>query len=148
MAGRYVYHHLVTFDETNVVGNVYFAHYVRWQGHCRERFLLDHAPGVLSLLTGDFALVTVDCAAEFYAEGFAGDRIEIRMELDRMTGNRVAMAFDYVRCRDGREELLARGRQSVACMRRGAYGLEPAPIPDELRAALAPFDPTGAAAGR
>ena len=143
MAGRYVHHHLVTFDETNVVGNVYFAHYVRWQGHCRERFLLDHAPGVLSLLTGDLALVTVDCAVEFYAEGFAGDRIEIRMTLDRMSGNRVAMAFDYVRPAADREELLARGRQSVACMRRVPDGLEPAPIPDELRAALAHFAPPG-----
>jgi enediyne biosynthesis thioesterase len=148
MAGRYVHRHLVTFDETNVVGNVYFAHYVRWQGHCRERFLLDRAPGVLALLAHDFVLVTVDCAVEFYAEGFAGDEIEVRMELDRMTGNRVAMAFDYVRCRDGREELLARGRQSIACMRRAAHGLEPAPVPDELRAALAPFDPARTPAGR
>lgn len=148
MAGRYTHQHRVTFDETNVVGNVYFAHYVRWQGHCREQFLLDHAPGVLSLLAGDLVLVTVDCAVEFYAEGFAGDRIEVRMELDRMTGNRVAMTFDYVRLRDGGEDLLARGRQSVACMRRAAQGLEPAPIPAELRTALARFDAAGAGAGR
>jgi enediyne biosynthesis thioesterase len=140
MTARYVHRHLVTFDETNVVGNIYFAHYVRWQGHCRERFLLDHAPGVVEQLSGELVLVTVDCAAEFYAEGFAGDWIEIRMDLGRIAGNRVAMTFDYVRCRDGREELLARGRQSVACMRRGPCGLEPAPIPEELRTALAPYD--------
>ena len=33
---------LSTFDETNLVGNVYFAHYLHWQGHCRESFLADH----------------------------------------------------------------------------------------------------------
>ena len=26
------YEHVVTFDETNLVGNVYFAHYLHWQG--------------------------------------------------------------------------------------------------------------------
>lgn len=144
MPERYVHRHRVTFDETNVVGNVYFAHYVRWQGHCRERFLLDRAPGVLAMLAGDFVLVTVDCSVEFYAESFAGDLVEIRMELDRMAGNRLTMVFDYVRRDDGGEQLLARGRQSVACMRRAEHGLQPAAVPEELREALAPYDPAGA----
>jgi enediyne biosynthesis thioesterase len=141
----YEYRHRVTFDETNLVGNVYFAHYLRWQGHCRESFLADHAPGVLHSLAGGLVMVTVDCAAEFYAESFAGDRVEIRMRLEQITGNRVGMSFDYLRRADGEPELLARGRQTVACMRRGARGLEPAPVPDELRRALARFpnEPAG-----
>ena len=40
------YEHVVTFAETNLVGNVYFAHYVGWQGACREHFLAAHAPEV------------------------------------------------------------------------------------------------------
>lgn len=154
MTAHYAYRHRVTFDETNLVGNVYFAHYLRWQGHCREQFLADHAPGVLAALSGGLVLVTVDCAAEFYAEAFAGDQLEVRMTLDRLAGNRVTMFFEYVRvaaaepetlARGGQSyvrveaaepETLARGRQSVACMRREAGGLVPAPLPDELRAAL------------
>ncbi|MGA5299659.1 acyl-CoA thioesterase [Nucisporomicrobium flavum] len=137
----YVYEHRVTFDETNLVGNVYFAHYLRWQGHCREQFLADHAPGVLAALTSGLVLVTVDCAAEFYAESFAGDRIEVRMRLDRIAGNRVAMGFDYVRSGTPAPELLARGRQSVACMRRGPGGLESVPVPEELGRALSRYAP-------
>jgi len=140
-AGHYAYRHRVTFDETNLVGNVYFAHYLRWQGHCREEFLAEHAPGVLAALSGGLVLVTVDCAAEFYAETYAADLIEVRMALDRLTGNRVAMSFDYQRLRDGPPELVARGRQSIACMRRDHGRLEPVPVPDELRDALRLFSP-------
>lgn len=146
MPAEYVHRHRVTFDETNLVGNVYFAHYFHWQGHCRESFLADHAPGVLAALDGGLALVTVDCSAEFFAEGRALDQVEVHMMLERVTGNRVTMCFDYLRAAPGPRELLARGRQTVACMRRGDRGLEPVPVPDGLRRALADFAaPAGAA---
>ncbi len=38
------YHHVVGFEETNLVGNVYYANYIRWQGRCREFFLRERAP--------------------------------------------------------------------------------------------------------
>ena len=139
MPEQYVYRHRVTFDETNLVGNVYFAHYLHWQGHCREYFLAEHAPAVLAALDGGLALVTVGCAAEFYAESRALDQVEVRMALDALAGNRIVMSFDYVRPRADGDELLARGTQTVACMRRGDGGLEPAPVPEELRAALTRF---------
>ena len=44
------YQHLVGFEETNLVGNVYDVNHVRWQGRCREMFLRQHAPGVLKQL--------------------------------------------------------------------------------------------------
>jgi enediyne biosynthesis thioesterase len=32
----YEMRYVVGFEETNVVGNVYYAHHVRWQGRCRR----------------------------------------------------------------------------------------------------------------
>ncbi|GGM24418.1 MULTISPECIES: acyl-CoA thioesterase [Micromonospora] len=136
MAVAYVHSHRVTFDETNLVGNVYFAHYLHWQGHCREHFLAEHAPGVLAALDDGLALVTLECSARFYAEGRAMDQVEIRMELDHLNGHRVAMCFDYVRVAPGPAQLIAQGNQSIACMRRGPAGLEPVRVPQELQAAL------------
>jgi len=138
MPDSYLYRHTVTFDETNLVGNVYFAHYLHWQGHCREHFLGEHAPEVIAALSGDLALVTVDCSAEFYAEAAAFDDIEVRMMLDRVDGHRIAMCFDYLRVSPGPVTLLARGRQTVACMRRGEYGLEPIAVPGAPRTWLGP----------
>ena len=48
MEPYYEYRHLVGFEETNLVGNVYYVNYLRWQGRCREMFLLEHAPDVLA----------------------------------------------------------------------------------------------------
>ena len=34
----YEYRHVVAFEETNLVGNVYYVNHLRWQGRCREMF--------------------------------------------------------------------------------------------------------------
>ncbi len=134
-----VYHHRhrVTFDETNLVGNVYFAHYLHWQGHCREGFLADHAPGVVEALrTGELTMATMSCDMEYYAECFALDEIEISMTLREMHGNRLAMSFDFRR--DGRR--VARGTQTAVCLRRTESGMEPIDIPEEMSRAIAGQD--------
>jgi len=132
----YRYRHVVTLDETNVVGNVYFAHYVHWQGHCRERFLADHAPEVLAAVqAGALALVTASCAMEYYAECFGLDVVDVDMFLEHRSRHRIGMTFVF---RRGDVEV-ARGRQEVACMVRGPSGVVPTPVPDQLVAALRDF---------
>jgi enediyne biosynthesis thioesterase len=141
---EYSYRHIVTLDETNLVGNVYFAHYVHWQGHCRERFLAEHAPGVLKALqTGDLAMVTLSCRMDYYAECFALDEVEVAMTLSECGGHRVGMSFEFRR--DAR--LVARGDQTVACLSRTPDGMAPTELPVELAAALAGFAASGSAAG-
>ena len=46
MSRYYEYRHLVTFQETNLVGNVYYANHISWQGRVRELFLRMHPPVV------------------------------------------------------------------------------------------------------
>ncbi|MBV9773395.1 MAG: acyl-CoA thioesterase [Gemmatimonadetes bacterium] len=132
----YEYLHVVGFEETNLVGNVYYANHVRWQGRCRELFLRDHAPEVLEALQGGLALVTTRVSCEYLAELAAFDEVAVRMRLGALAQNRVSMRFDYWRRRGGAEELVARGEQEVACMRRDGGALAPTPVPDALREAL------------
>lgn len=135
MTRTYDHRHVVTFQDTNLVGNVYFANFVAWQGACREHFLRDRAPGVLQQLGGELSLVTVSCQCEFLAEVFAFDEVIVKMSLVEALHNRLDLRFDYVRVAAGAEELVAIGRHRVACMRRDAGQLVAVPIPDELRAA-------------
>lgn len=135
------YRHVVTLQDTNLVGNVYFVNYLTWQGHCRELFLRQHAPGVLEQLGRGLALATVRCSCEYFAELEAFDEVIIRMRLDELTLSRIALTFDYYR-RAGVEELqlVARGQQQIACMQRMPNGIaQPAPVPDTLRTALEPY---------
>jgi enediyne biosynthesis thioesterase len=141
VAGRRAYElrFVVGLEETNLVGNVYFAVPVRWQGRCREMFLREHAPGILAALAGGLALVTTRVSCEYFGELSAFDDVAVRMYLTDLAQNRITMRFEYWR-RDGAdEELVAQGEQQVACMRRVPGGLTPTPVPAELRDALRPY---------
>lgn len=136
MREYYEYRHIVSFEETNLVGNVYYVNYARWQGRCREMFLLERAPGVLGELRGDLKLFTIKSECDCLAEVAAFDELAIRMRLEELTQTQMCFAFDYVRIREGAEELVARGRQRIGCMR-GANGVAaPARVPEPLRRAL------------
>jgi enediyne biosynthesis thioesterase len=142
----YEIRHLVGFEETNLVGNVYYVNYLRWQGRCREMFLREKAPAVLEDIRDDLKLFTLKCECEFLAEITAFDELSIRMRLEDLTQTQVGFAFDYVRIREGgAEDLVARGRQRVACMRGPNSDTRPSRVPEALVAALAPYA-TGAAA--
>ncbi|HZR52071.1 MAG TPA: acyl-CoA thioesterase [Streptosporangiaceae bacterium] len=132
----YEYRHVVGFEETNLVGNVYYVNYVRWQGRCREMFLLEHAPGVLDELRADLKLFTIKSECEYLSEVTAFDQLAIRMRLEELTQTQIGFAFDYVKIGDGFEELVARGRQRVACMRGANGATAPARVPEQLRRAL------------
>ena len=137
----YRYQHRVTFEETNFTGNVYFAHYARWQGHCRELFLAEKAPRILDLLTDGLALITVSHHVEHLRECQALDLIDVEMSLRGVRAHRIDMAFDYVRLAEQSRELVAVGAQTVACMSRTDHGLVPCPPPAELLSALRPYEP-------
>jgi enediyne biosynthesis thioesterase len=137
----YEYRHRVGFEETNLVGNVYYVNHLRWQGRCREMFLFDHAPEVLTDLSHGLALATVRCSCDYLAELEAFDELVIRMRLGGLAQNRITLLFEYWRLHGGdREELVARGEQQVACMRREGARTVPTPIPPQLREALHAYE--------
>jgi enediyne biosynthesis thioesterase len=131
----YEYRHIVSFQETNLVGNVYYTNHLGWQGRCRELFLRDHAPDVIDELSRGLILATVRCACEYFVELAAFDEVMVRMSLAELLQNRITLVFEYWRG----EELVARGEQQVACMKREGERLSPAPVPPSLREALVAY---------
>jgi enediyne biosynthesis thioesterase len=136
----YEYRHVVCFEETNLVGNVYFAKYLSWQGRCREMFLREKAPEVLAELADDLKLFTLKVECEYLAEITAFDELSIRMRLHEQTQTQIEFAFDYVRVKGDEELLVARGRQRIACMRGPNTRTTPARVPEALRLALSRYD--------
>ncbi|KAB1947310.1 acyl-CoA thioesterase [Micromonospora sp. ALFpr18c] len=139
MEDYYEYRHTVGFEETNLVGNVYYVNYLRWQGRCREMFLHDKANDILADLRGDLKLFTLRVDCEFFAEITAFDQLAIRMRLVELTQTQIEFGFDYVRLHPDDEVLVARGRQRVACMRGPNNRTSPARVPESLARALGPY---------
>ena len=128
----YEYRHVVSFEETNLVGNVYYVNHLRWQGRCREMFLREHAPSVLEELRHGLALVTTHCSCDYLEELAPFDEVLIRMTLGAIAQSHFTMHFEYWRG----SQLVATGSQQIACMRRENGEMTPAGIPAELRRAL------------
>ncbi|MCG5449706.1 MULTISPECIES: acyl-CoA thioesterase [Micromonospora] len=140
MSKYFEYPHTVGFEETNLVGNVYYVNYLRWQGRCREMFLKQRAPDVLADLQDDLKLFTLKVDCEFFAEITAFDDLSVRMRLVELAQTQIEFGFDYVRLDpDGGETLVARGRQRVACMRGPNNRTLPARVPEALARALEPY---------
>lgn len=139
----YKYRHTVSFEETNLIGNVYFARHVSWQGRCRELFLRDHAAEVLDELHGDLRLVTLNVSCEYFAELHALDTVEIQMSLAQINAHRIKLRFDYLLQGGAAALLAARGLQEIGCMRQTGDGLAPTAVPKALALALANFQETG-----
>jgi enediyne biosynthesis thioesterase len=134
------YRHVVGFEETNLIGNVYYANHVRWQGRCRELFLREHAPEVLTELAQGLALATTHVSCDYFAELFALDEVVIRMSLEELTQSCMTMSFEYWRRHGESEELVARGVHRVACVRRRDNGkFTAAAVPECLRKAVSAY---------
>ena len=136
MTRAYEYRHVVGFEETNLVGNVYYTNHLSWQGRVREMFLRDHAPDVLDELSRGLSLATLRVSCEYLAELNAFDEVLIRMRLGELTQSKITLLFEYRRG----EELIARGEQQVACFRREGEKLVPTPVPKSLREALRAYE--------
>jgi len=132
---HYEYRHVVSFQETNLVGNVYYTNHLAWQGRCRELFLREHAPDVIDQLSLDLSLATISCSCEYFAELTVFDEVVVKMRLAELMQSRMRLGFEFWRGK----ELVARGEQQIACMRRDGRKLVLAPVPASLRAALAAY---------
>jgi enediyne core biosynthesis thioesterase len=136
----FVYRHVVSFEETNVVGNVYFARHVAWQGRCREMFLKLNASEILHEIEHDLRLVTLRVSCEYFEELYALDEIEVHMSLAHLRQHRIGLDFQIIKLRPSRSLCAARGFQEIGCMRVTDNGLVPIRPPAALAQALIPFE--------
>lgn len=133
MSQYYEYRHIVSFDETNLVGNVYYANYIRWQAQCREMFFLEHTPDILDELRGNLQLFTLRSECDFLGEISAFDHLSIRMRVTDLTQTQIEFTFDYFLITEETDSLIASGRQRVACLRAKNGRTAPVRVPELLR---------------
>jgi enediyne biosynthesis thioesterase len=138
---------MVSFEETNALGNVYFSNFLKWQGICRERFLKEFAPELIDEFPHRLKIATMSCSCSHYWELYAFDIVVTEMYLDDSRAldeirdiNALRLYFKYWK-RDSDPKLLAaEGEQQIAFLYpKSPTGWERGPIPDALQVALIPF---------
>lgn len=126
--------HLVTATDTSMMGVAYFSTIVDWQGRCREEFGLLHFPAYMAEVAGSDgqSMVTCSVSCEYVGECGFGDRVIVRMAIPRIQLNLIEGTFTMHRRTSTGEELVARGEQTWANVRRDGAALVPAPYPREV----------------
>lgn len=98
-----------TYDDTNSVGNVYFANYVRWVGKTRELFFNICMPR-FDLKTTSFYVLTKSFTHDFRREATEFEPIVVRLRIANHNRKFVTLAHEIHSERHG---LLGRGEQSL-----------------------------------
>jgi len=93
----YEYRFKTSFEETNLVGNIYFANFVVWQGKCREMFLYEYCPDIVDRINEGLALITLDLSVQFRSQLFAFDTVVMHMSLNAQSSSRLIMATAAMR---------------------------------------------------
>jgi acyl-CoA thioesterase FadM len=120
-----------TYDDTNSVGNVYFANYVRWVGKTRELFFARCVPN-FDLKTTGFFILTRDFYHKFVRETREFEAILVRIRVGK--NNRKFVTLEHeIRSADG--GLLGKGSQQLMFVDSASYQLIDVPV-DMLRGFL------------
>ena len=125
---------LVTFGDTNTAGSVYFAHYLAWQGECREQLLAQFYPEFTQDLKRGFTMTTEFVHQDFFSEATLFDQVLIRLTVTALTRSRIEFEFEFVREPDGK--VIGRGRQAVIWTNAQHH---PSLMPDKLYEATASY---------
>lgn len=107
----YEYHHLVTFDDTNSVGNVYFARFFQWMGSCREVITAEHYPELVTDIKRGFGFATEFAHIDYAQECFLFDKILIKMKVTDLSRTRIEFTFDFID--ENKNSAIASGKQAV-----------------------------------
>ncbi|AWN43258.1 acyl-CoA thioesterase [Methylobacterium durans] len=123
---------LPTYDDTNSVGNVYFANYFRWVGKARELFFHTCMPD-FDLATTNFYILTRSFNHDFRREAREFEPIVVRIRIASYNRKFVTLAHEIHSRTQG---LLGRGEQSLMFVDTVRY--RPLDIPASVMSSFLP----------
>lgn len=132
--GKWFVHSLTaTYQDTNSVGNVYFAQYAMWVGKTRELFF-NHALPTFDLKTTSWFILTRAFEHKFLKETREFEQVEVRIRIASINRKFVTMEHQV---HDSAKELLGKGKQVLLFVSSEDYRI--LDIPGECHRAFLPY---------
>ncbi|WP_342152564.1 thioesterase family protein [Methylorubrum sp. SB2] len=131
-----------TYDDTNSVGNIYFANYVRWVGKARELFFRHCVPD-FDLASTEFYILTKSFQHDFRREAREFEPLTVRIRVKHANRKFVTLEHEIHSVTQG---LLGRGEQSLMFVDTRNY--RPLDIPKSIVEGFLPYAPAGVAPAR
>ncbi|MCP4133525.1 MAG: SDR family NAD(P)-dependent oxidoreductase [bacterium] len=100
-----------SYENSNVVGNIYYANYYTWQGYIMDRFLFQNLPDYFGDATKPaYDLFCVSTRVDHLREAMPFDTIKVTMAIKSIHENGASFYFEYFRVEpDGQRVKLAIG---------------------------------------
>ena len=109
---EFVFHKRIFLKDTNVEGNVYFAHFFEWQGEAREEFFRENVPDHMQILKSGTKLITVNAWVTFKQSVYLFDEVLINVKTTNLKQMTLELFFTFVNKITG--EIVAYGGQKLA----------------------------------
>lgn len=134
LQGVVTHRYRVVFGDTDQMGVVYYANYLRYFERGRVAFLRNAGFSYNDFQANGWQLPVVDVQAKYVKPARYEDLLEVETQMPIL--GRVKMVFEYrvyKLCADGQRELLCKGTSSHACMdERGRPTRLPSPLMSHL----------------
>ncbi|MBI3601474.1 MAG: SDR family NAD(P)-dependent oxidoreductase [Candidatus Omnitrophica bacterium] len=113
-----------SLEESNLVGNIYFANYPKWLGKTRDLYFQGIVPEYFRGIGKEGEFLTLDCNIDHLQEAMPFDEIIVRMYLEVLYEKGFDLFFEFFRVnQEGEQIKLAFGRQKIVWIKR--QGLTP-----------------------
>ena len=99
--------HRVKFFDTDVMGVVHHANYIRWFETGRVEFLRELGIDLNEMISDGILFPIIEISAKFHAPAHFDDELEIETTGEALT--KAKMKFNYAIRRRGEEKILAEG---------------------------------------
>ncbi|MBI9090532.1 MAG: SDR family NAD(P)-dependent oxidoreductase [Desulfobacterium sp.] len=125
-----------SLDNSNLVGNIYFANYFAWQGQARDRYFYDLIPEYFRGTGERGELLCLESRVDHLREAMPFDRIVVTVALKQLKAHGAVFYFEYFKLGDdGMRTKLAFGEQTMIWVTRDSQGKPaPAPFPSKIKA--------------
>jgi acyl-CoA thioesterase FadM len=123
-----------SIDNSNLVGNIYFANYYAWMGQTRDRYFFNLIPEYFRGTGEKGELLCLECRVHHLREAMPFDRIVVTMALKVLNTFSATFYFEYFRREpDGTRLKLAVGEHLAVWVKRDDQGQPiPAPFPQPV----------------
>ena len=113
---------LTTSENSNWVGNIYFANYGEWMARVRDLYFQRLTPDCFRNSGRDGEWVCLSCAIDHLSEAMPFDRILVTMEVAAIYRSAVKLTFDYFLLENNQiSRKLAHGKHTMAWVGRDAH---------------------------
>jgi acyl-CoA thioesterase FadM len=103
-----------SLDESNLVGNIYYAHYYAWQAKTFDQFIYNNIADFYRFDKKQRRFICLNTKIEHLREAMPFDKIEVRLYVDEIYEAGLQLSYEFFCISRKEPEKLAWGQQKVA----------------------------------